>query len=198
MVTENRPLQTGIAGRSIGDRLARVLPGNSSGKPTIRATGAPSPQEVASTGGRKTTNRPVRATAHDPVSLGARSPDDSARTLRNPTCTEPLTGPLDECEWKCGGAVFCPPVDATDHKEVDSGRPPHGRVMGPGDGHGGPANLMPQIGGLVEPGGGPGRGPTFSGHRRRAALVQGWTATFFTGAGGGGWSFSMLGLSRDR
>jgi hypothetical protein len=36
-----------------------------------------------STGGRKTTNRPVRATAHDPVSLGARSPDDSARTVRN-------------------------------------------------------------------------------------------------------------------
>ena len=99
---------------------------------TIRATAHQSLLEVASTGGRKTTNRPVRATAHDPVSLGARSPDDSARTVRNPTCTGPLTGPLDECEWKCGGAVFCPPVDATDHKEVDSGRPPHGRVMGPG------------------------------------------------------------------
>ena len=35
------------------------------------------------------------------------------------------------------------------------------RVMGPGDGHGGPADLMPQIGGLVEPGGAPGGGPTF-------------------------------------
>jgi len=35
------------------------------------------------------------------------------------------------------------------------------RVMGPGDGHGGPAELMPQIGGLVEPGGAPGGGPTF-------------------------------------
>ena len=83
---------------------------------------------------------------------------------------------------------------------------------------------MPQIGGLVEPGGAPGGGPTFQvklmasppprlargarrppaggrrfgDHRRRAALVRGWTATFFTGAEGGGWSFSMLGLSRDR
>lgn len=28
-------------------------------------------------------------------------------------CTGPLRRPLDECEWKHGGAVFRPPVDTT-------------------------------------------------------------------------------------
>ncbi len=117
------------AARRSADRSVTITPAATS----VPATGTDlsGRKQGTSTGGRKTTNRPVRATAHVPVSFRARSPDDSARTVRNRTCTEPLSGLLDECEWKRGGAVFRRPVDATDNNNIDSGRPPHGRHMGP-------------------------------------------------------------------
>ena len=63
----------------------------------------------------------------------------------------------------------------------------------------GPTDLMPQIFDRVEARRAPAgaRRPEFQ-RRRAAALVRGWTGTFFTGAEGGGGSLSMSGLSRDR
>src|SRR5947207_8122890 len=73
------------------------------------------------------------------------------------------------------------------------------KSMGPGDGHRGP-NRSDATVRRARRARRPREGPTFGGRYRwrAAALVRGWTGSFFTGAEGGGGSLSMLGLSRDR
>ena len=73
------------------------------------------------------------------------------------------------------------------------------RTMGPGDGHRGPADQMPQIAGRSEPGG-PRQGADVRPAQRRlaGALRRGLAGGFFTGAEGGGPSASMFGLSLAR
>src|SRR5579872_1483325 len=73
------------------------------------------------------------------------------------------------------------------------------RTMGPGDGHRGPADQMPQIAAGGEHGGPRQRADVRSDQLRRGGIRRrGCTGTFFTGAEGGGPMASMFGLSRDR
>jgi len=83
----------------------------------------------ASRGGRKTTNRPVRVTAKRYSSLRARRQIAAPERI-GPQCAPGPTGPLDECEWKRGGAVVSP-SRGRDRQPgfVDPGRPPHGSIV---------------------------------------------------------------------
>jgi hypothetical protein len=61
----------------------------------------------------------TRAPAHVVIEVGAHSRWVSAllkqlgHRVGPQNAPGPFGGPLDECEWKRGGAVFRPPVDAT-------------------------------------------------------------------------------------